>query len=44
MTEGGINLVKAQEDRADVLVWLENNFEVVSWRASKVEYVLKKPG
>ena len=37
-------LVKAQEDRADVLVWLENNFEVVSWRASKVEYVLKKPG
>ena len=42
MTVGGINLVKAQEEREAVLQYLRSNFEVIKWWETETEYILKK--
>lgn len=42
MTVGGINLVKAQEDRDSVLNFFKENFEILHWWESETEYILIK--
>lgn len=42
MTIGGINLVKAQEERNDVLKFFRDNFHIVKWWENETEYILIK--